>query len=42
MNEKLSALMDGELSRDEAEVVIKTLGNDPVRRLVIPQVRLAA
>lgn len=32
MNEKLSALMDGELSRDEAEVVIKTLGSDPVRR----------
>jgi sigma-E factor negative regulatory protein RseA len=32
MNEKLSALMDGELSRDEAHKVIKNLGSDAVRR----------
>lgn len=32
MNEKLSALMDGELSRDEAAPVIKKLGGDPAER----------
>jgi len=32
MNEKLSALMDGELTRDEAQGVIKTLGSDPTQR----------
>jgi sigma-E factor negative regulatory protein RseA len=32
MNEKLSALMDGELSRDEAHKVIKNLGGDAARR----------
>lgn len=32
MNEKLSALMDGELSRDEAHKVIKNLGGDAVQR----------
>ena len=32
MNEKLSALMDGELSRDEAKTVLKSLGNDESRR----------
>lgn len=32
MNEKLSALMDGELARDDAEGVIKTLGADSAQR----------
>ena len=32
MNEKLSALMDGELAREEAKVVIKTLGADETQR----------
>jgi sigma-E factor negative regulatory protein RseA len=32
MNEKLSALMDGELARDEAQGVIKKLGGDPTQR----------
>ncbi len=32
MNEKLSALMDGELDRDEAQGVIKKLGGDPTQR----------
>lgn len=32
MNEKLSALMDGELARDEARAVIKTLGVDQAQR----------
>ena len=32
MNEKLSALMDGELARDEAQDVIKTLGADSAQR----------
>lgn len=32
MNEKLSALMDGELARDEAQIVIKTLGADELQR----------
>ncbi len=32
MNEKLSALMDGELAREEAQVVIKTLGADESQR----------
>ena len=32
MNEKLSALMDGELPRDEAQGVIKTLGGDSAQR----------
>lgn len=32
MNEKLSALMDGELSRDEAAPVIRKLGGDPAER----------
>jgi sigma-E factor negative regulatory protein RseA len=32
MNEKLSALMDGELSRDEAKTVLKSLGSDENRR----------
>ena len=32
MNEKLSALMDGELAREEAQVVIKTLGADETQR----------
>ena len=32
MNEKLSALMDGELARDEAQGVIKTLGADSTQR----------
>ena len=32
MNEKLSALMDGELARDEAQRVIKTLGADLAQR----------
>ena len=32
MNEKLSALMDGELDRDQARSVIKSLGSDDVSR----------
>jgi sigma-E factor negative regulatory protein RseA len=32
MNEKLSALMDGELARNEAQGVIKTLGADSAQR----------
>ncbi len=32
MNEKLSALMDGELAREEAQVIIKTLGADELQR----------
>ena len=32
MNEKLSALMDGELARDDAQGVIKTLGADSAQR----------
>ncbi len=32
MNEKLSALMDGELARDDAQRVIKTLGADATQR----------
>ncbi|MBL0124954.1 MAG: sigma-E factor negative regulatory protein [Betaproteobacteria bacterium] len=32
MNEKLSALMDGELARDEAQGVIKKLGSDYTQR----------
>lgn len=32
MNEKLSALMDGELARDEAHIAIKTLGADGAQR----------
>ena len=32
MNEKLSALMDGELDRDTASTVIKSLGADDARR----------
>ena len=32
MNEKLSALMDGELDRDSADTVIKSLGSNVVQR----------
>jgi sigma-E factor negative regulatory protein RseA len=32
MNEKLSALMDGELDQDQARAVIKSLGSDDVSR----------
>lgn len=32
MNEKLSALMDGELDHDQARTVIKSLGSDDVSR----------
>lgn len=32
MNEKLSALMDGELEREEAQQVIRSMGNDAARR----------
>lgn len=32
MNEKLSALMDGELDHDQARTVIKSLGSDAVSR----------
>lgn len=32
MNEKLSALMDGELAREEADGVIRTLGADSTQR----------
>ena len=32
MNEKLSALMDGELDQDQARTVIKSLGSDDVSR----------
>lgn len=32
MNEKISALMDGELDRSEAVSVIRTIGNDAERR----------
>ena len=32
MNEKMSALMDGELSREEAMTTIKTLGSDAAQR----------
>ena len=34
MNEKLSALMDGELGREEAQQAIRGLGGDPLRRSI--------